>query len=394
MPLASSASERIAAVDAARGCAMLMVFLSHIKQHFEATSPDLYWFLLTTTRIATPTFLLLSGFVIFHLMSRDSEGRVNITLIDRALFLLLVAHGLLGLADLSEMGPVDWAFGRSMITDTVGVALLVAVLLRRAPVSVYWGLGLALCTVSWIIALAADPSGEWARRIFAVLFQLKNGEYPAIDAPIVSYVGVFLIGMALSSHLQAPLVHGHHTVLARRLMLYGLGAITLSLVGVLAWHLFKDHASALIGNPDTLSAIRETLDPRGKRPPSPSYLLFYGGTGLLVLAMFFHGRPRAIVDPLRRWTAVVGRASLACFIVQDWLFFLVPRALGLEDIHSVAFWFAYLALCVTVLYALARKWDQLHGNRILTVGLKALLRRDRAGVRATPVTAPRPHRRA
>jgi uncharacterized membrane protein len=366
------ASERIAAVDAARGCAMLMVFLSHIKQHFVVTSPDLHWFLLTTTRIATPTFLLLSGFVIFHLMSRDPAGRTSLTLVDRALFLLLVAHTLLGLANLSEMGTVDWAFGRSMITDTVGVALLLAVLLRKAHVSVYWGLGIALCAVSWIVALAADPSGEWARRLFAVLFQMKGGEYPAIDAPIVSYVGVFLIGMALSSHLQAPLMRGQHDVLAGRLMLYGLGAITLALVGVLAWHLLKDHARALIGDPDTLVAIRDTLDPRGKRPPSPSYLLFYGGAGLLMLAIFFYGRPRAIVDPVRRWTSVIGRASLACFIVQDWLFFLVPRALGFEDIQSVAFWLAYLAFCVALLWGFALKWGQLHGNRILTVGLKAL----------------------
>jgi uncharacterized membrane protein len=59
------AETRIAAVDAARGCAMLMVCLSHIRHHFVASAPALEWALAVVTRIATPTFLLLSGFVVF-----------------------------------------------------------------------------------------------------------------------------------------------------------------------------------------------------------------------------------------------------------------------------------------------------------------------------------------
>src|SRR5688572_17056908 len=71
---------RIEAIDAARGCAMILVFASHIKQHFLQTSPDVYLALLNVTRIATPTFLLLSGFVIGHLLRNDSRGHVGIAL--------------------------------------------------------------------------------------------------------------------------------------------------------------------------------------------------------------------------------------------------------------------------------------------------------------------------
>lgn len=40
---------------------MLLVCLSHIKQHFVDSAPDLYAAPLMTTRIATPTFLFFYG---------------------------------------------------------------------------------------------------------------------------------------------------------------------------------------------------------------------------------------------------------------------------------------------------------------------------------------------
>lgn len=74
---------RILPVDATRGFAMLMVFCAHIKQHFEVSTPTLHWLLLSTTRIATPTFLLLSGFVVRLLLTTDSNGKASLMLVER-----------------------------------------------------------------------------------------------------------------------------------------------------------------------------------------------------------------------------------------------------------------------------------------------------------------------
>ncbi len=363
---------------------MVMVCASHIKQHFDLTSPTISWLLISTTRIATPTFLLLSGFAIRHLLQADGRDRASIMLVDRALFLLIVAHALLSLADLPEMGVLQWMFARAGLTDAVGVALLVAVLMRRAPGSVCAALGLALCLIAWAVVVTATPDSQWAKLVGAVLFQLNDADHPTIDVPIVAYVGVFLLGMGIRSGLQRPLRQREPMVINRRLLGYSLGAIAVTIVGVVMWHLTKHQLAGMLGEANAATIVRGALDPRGKRPPSPAYLMFYGGLGLLMLALFFYGRPAKLIQPVMSHTAVIGRASLMSFVVQDWLFFVVPAVLGLNAIHSVPFWFAYLAVCLIALYALARAWDARRGNRFLTVGLKALARRQRASWKINP----------
>jgi uncharacterized membrane protein len=164
-------TSRITPVDAARGCAMLLVFVSHTKHHFEISAPDLHWFLLSVTRIATPAFLLLSGFVVRHLLSTDRGGRAGITLVDRALFLLIVAHALIGFDSLPDMSVARWFFDRTMITDAIGIALVFAVLLRHRSAGVLAALGCTFFTLSWIAASTLTFDKGWSQWLAAVMVQ-------------------------------------------------------------------------------------------------------------------------------------------------------------------------------------------------------------------------------
>jgi peptidoglycan/LPS O-acetylase OafA/YrhL len=103
-PRITAPSSRITGIDAARGCAMFLVCLSHIKQHTVPSYPDLHEALVLVTRIATPTFLLLSGFVIGHVLRSSRRSNVGISLLDRGLFLILIAHLLLGWTDIHQAG--------------------------------------------------------------------------------------------------------------------------------------------------------------------------------------------------------------------------------------------------------------------------------------------------
>jgi uncharacterized membrane protein len=371
-------SGRIAAIDAARGCAMVLVCVSHVKQHLVDSAPTLYWFLMTVTRVATPTFLLLSGFVIGYLLRRESRARVGITLVDRGLFLLLVAHALMGISKLAwHDGVTSWLFERLEITDVIGLALLVAVLVRSARPEILIGWGAALCLLSWPAAMLLEPGSATARMFLVPLFHVRSAAAASIEAPIVAYVGVFLIGMGLSGRLHGALVAGAARDVARPLLKAGAISVALALLGVLLWHSGKGLLPDVLRMPPLVDFVRGALDPRWKLPPSPAYLLFYGGCGLLLTSWLLNGRPAFLVSPITRFAAVIGRASLMCFVVQDILFFGIPMALGLDSIGSVPFWFAYLAVGLVLLYALARRWDEAGGNRFLTVGLKwmASLRR-------------------
>jgi uncharacterized membrane protein len=372
-----NAEKRIVAVDAARGCAMVLVCLSHIKHHFAVSAPELEWLLAVVTRVATPTFLLLSGFVISHLLRSDQSEKTRLMLVDRALFLIIVAHLLMGLAELPDRGFIDWYFGRSLITDAVAIALLAAVLVRGLSASVLVALGIALCLTSWIAATTLDVQSEAAKVMGAVLFDLRSSSNSLIDAPLVPYLGMFLLGMALNLRLQPLLAQTRHDSIAIRLFLVATTAILFALSGAVLWHFAKENIAQIVANPEVTNQLRSTLNPLLKRPPGPAYLLFYGGAGLLILAVCFARRPAALIDRLVPHAAVIGRASLMCFVVQDWIFHLAPRVFGYEVRTSVAFWLAYFAVAVLLLYSLARVWGHARGNRYLTIGLRGVMSRGR-----------------
>jgi surface polysaccharide O-acyltransferase-like enzyme len=368
------ANDRIAPVDAARGCAMAMVCFSHIKQYIAAESADVSWLLAATTRIATPTFLLLSGFVIGHLLRTRERGTTSIALFDRALFLILLAHPLLSVAEIPEMGVAHWMFGRVMITDTIGIALLLALAIRSASAGMLFGAGISLCLLAWGVHFI-PVSGPWIQNLATVLVDYRSTGPHMIEAPVIPYLGMFLIGMALSARFRDQLLQASHGEIARHLVRLSTAALIVVGVGVVVWMVAKAAISEFVGDAHVSALLRQTLDPRSKHPPSPAYFAFYGALGLLMLAWFFYGKPRSLVQPLIRHASVIGRASLMCYVVQDWIFSLAPALFGFESITSIAFWFVYLSVALLGLYVLSAKWEQAGGNRRLTVGIKAISRR-------------------
>jgi hypothetical protein len=364
---------------------MVLVCLSHIKHHFLTSAPELHWFLVSTTRIATPTFLLLSGFVISHLLRSDKRRGVPIMLIDRGLFLILVAHAALSLDNYSGL------FSRVEITDVVGFALFVAIMMRGASLAVLATTGAAICLASWVIAIAVPPAqSDTGRLLFAALFNLFDPHAPMENVPIMPYLGAFLLGMALNVHLMPKGRSIAERDIARRLTVIAVAAFLTVLAGIVAWHFGKGFIAAAVSDAATVDDWRSTFSPTSKDPPSPAYFLFYGGVGLLLLAFFFNGRPKWFVEQLKEPAGTIGRASLMCFVAQDWLLSLIPEQLGFDAWTSPEFWFGYWVAVVLVLYGLARLWGSYRGNRFLTVGLKALAKRwDRSHPPACLPSTPR-----
>lgn len=362
------AEARMMGIDAARGIAMMLVCVSHVRVHFADTAPSLYFILTSITRIATPTFLLLSGFVAAYVLA-NGRSNIRITLFDRGLFVLFVGHFLLDLADLRSVGAAEWILGRVTVTDAIGICLMSAVVLHRLPPKILGALGAALALLSWPIAMLFVPQSDIAGHLGAALFNLHSEANELVDAAIVPYMAVFLIGMAISKRSIEIIKAGRLEALARRLAAYGGASIALVGLGILSWMLLK---SLGLTPTDATEAelIRQALDPRSKLPPSPAYLLFYGGAGLLIAAFCLISKPRALVEPMVRWVATIGRASLMSFVVQDWLLLLVPAIARFENVRSIPFWLAYLVVVIWIVHWLAARWDGAGANRFLTLGLK------------------------
>jgi hypothetical protein len=369
---------RIEAIDAARGCAMLLVCLSHIHQYVDASAPTLSYVLAVVTRIATPTFLLLSGFIAGYVLRSDAHGRAAITLVDRALFLLIVAHLLMGWHLLPDLTTFEWLFLRVTVPDAVGIALCIAVLLRHAPAIALVALSVCVFTLSWAIGATGEAEAPWARNAGAVLFHMRNaGMHAHVEFALAPYLAMFITGMAISGGLHRHLVADDRRAITRRLMFLGGTGVAIAVTGAAAWIALHDLLIAAFDAP-TIELMRSTINPTHKWPPSPAYFLFYGGLGLLMAGVLFSGRPDVLVRSIVRRASVIGRASLMCFIVQDWLLFFAPAAFGFDDIASVPFWLLYVSATVLMLYALSSAWGRIRGNRYLTVGLKRLAQRKHA----------------
>jgi len=112
-----------------------------------------------------------------------------------------------------------------------------------------------------------------------------------------------------------------------------------------------------------------TLKITEKTPPSPAYLLFFGGCGLLLIGILFRlaASARNAVQASLRWMAVIGRASLLIFVLQYFLFWTLPDLLNIQPNQFAALFFLVNILLIRYI---AGVWGQVGGNRWMTFGIK------------------------
>src|SRR5262245_25803181 len=104
---AAGEGRRIETIDAARGVAMLVVFLAHFSDtSFLRDSQARHRLFALVTRIASPAFVWLSGMMLglVHHRNSDRFGPVRDRMIDRGLFLILVGHPLIACASRVRAG--------------------------------------------------------------------------------------------------------------------------------------------------------------------------------------------------------------------------------------------------------------------------------------------------
>lgn len=366
---------------------MVFVCLSHIRYPFSDSAPALYSALTNITRLATPTFLLLSGFVAAYVLS-SGKRETRIAMIDRGLFVLLAGHLLLSWTDLPAVGFQEWLFARITVTDAIAVCLVIAALSTRIPTAIVATTGAALIIAAWPLAMFWAPESNVARYVAIMLFDARSESSALTDAALLPYLGLFLIGMSLSRRCSAHLAARDYVAAARKLTAVGLIAIASVIAAIGIWLALKplllDHASE-----GALAFARLTLDPRSKLPPSPAYLVFYGGVGLLIAAICLIGRPAILLRPIVTWASTLGRASLMCFVVQEWMLVVVPAVLGFSKLPSIPFWAGYLVVALIALHAIATRWDRARANRFLTVGLKQSYAARQANMRFPPIVGSR-----
>lgn len=344
---------------------MLLVFAAHFADNYwGALDVDpAYRLLRIVTRAATPAFLLISGAMLglLHSLRRREFARIRARLIDRSLFLLLIAHPLIAIAHIPRSGwrPFHYVF----VTDTIAFCVIVGCLLvPRVGRAGRLVLALVLFGSSWALIPSWLPPLESGWRVVKdVLVGFRRSSALVYSFPLLPWLALYLVGTALGEGLGSSGT-GPGPPAHRLLLRYGSA-------GMVAGMALKGGYWMLWPTPpmdeDAAPLLYRLTSPSEKLPPGSAYFLFYGGLALVMTAGLFALERAGAADRFRRVLKSLGRASLFIFVTQYYVYNL---AIFLWRPPHSPLWPAIFALMLVPLVGLAIWWDRAANNRLLSVG--------------------------
>ena len=368
-----SGHRRILALDAARGFAMLGVCLSHSRLGLLEQDPAAVAILGITGMFASPTFILVSGMLLGYLTASagPDDSRLRQRLIDRGLFLLVVAHTLIALLHHRLIHSWGDVLRITFMTDTIGVSLIAGTLVIRSTNGRQrLALAAVLYLVSWVLVLAWLPVTPWLALIKETLVG-STDRYATVQQnfPFIPWFAVFIAATPLGELIARRPADGALQRLGRRMIVAGLVAIVVGLVVKMAYYLARPVAWASPADmPPFWRDVYEMTTPFDKYPPGPTYLLAYGGLALMLVGGVLLASLRGWAPRALQAAAVVGRASLFVFIAQYFVYIVVvPRIARPNRLATAAVFLG----SISVLWIAAWLWGRIEGNRYFTVGLRA-----------------------
>jgi uncharacterized membrane protein len=354
----SRPASRWLAIDQTRGAAMVLVWISHFGAVYFRGAPALApaRAIAIATRVASPTFVTVSGMLLGWLASGDRRGRLGPRFVDRALILLLVAHPVIWAAHIAWAHGPGAALRTEFITDTLAACLLVAPLvvarvgrIARLAASV---VGFVGC---WVVIARYDAAAPSAlRELLVGALEPRVLEYVF---PVLPWLSVFIAATALGEALER--LHRERLGDAARLAWWTSGVLASVAIAGAAVH----RAVA----PRTVLWAMTMLGQ--KSPPGPVYVAAYGAAGLALFAAFVELERRRRDSAFGRVLALVGRNSLFAFGAQ---YFVYYTALALLHPAISRAWMLWLPVSIVVLLGAVAAWDAIGGNRWLTFGVGAL----------------------
>lgn len=355
---------RIHALDAVRGAAMLFVCLVHFSQIYFLADPSstTSTVLGTLGKIASPTFVILSGVLLgllYH-SKRLSFERIRDLFIDRAILLLTVGHLLIAIAFFVRFRSWEMVFGINYVTDLLAVCMIfgVATIRGTRPVE-------RLVASMGIYALAMLLLAAWhpVARDWQVLHDRLVGSMHmntrSDGFALLPWLAVYYASSALGEWMGRALQAGERLKLERVTLTLGIGGILFAVLAKLAWWSLD---GAALADPSGILAVLSS--PWRKQPPSPVYLLFFGGLGLTMAAMVFTIERRQLLTKATAALSLLGRNSLFVFIVQFHVYFVV---FYLARFPMRGAWPLWFAASLGFILLVCKAWDDRGGNRFLTV---------------------------
>jgi uncharacterized membrane protein len=316
---------------------------------------------MSVTMVASPAFMLISGITLGFLYEARARRRdaLRVKLLDRAAFILLIIHPILAVAERIRHGSMAASLQTGYITDTVALAMLlgpVVIATTRARTRLIIAAGCVAAT--WLLLPLGEPSNILLRGIVRTVIGSMTPE--VTQFPLLPWFGVYLVGTLLGQRFERERSTSSRRA-SLRLLACGAGAaMTAALVRIAA---NVGTSASMLDNP--------ALMVWQKHPPSPVYFLWFGGCALMLIGACGLLSQAGVIGYLGSWLRSLGQASLFVYVLQDVIYFTGFYAHQLPYIPQ---WPAMLAATVLIIALAARMWSAVDGNRVLTLGIPALMR--------------------
>lgn len=346
---------------------MLFVCLSHFGEAYLRPNEDWssLWWVYHVTMIASPTFMIVSGMMLglLYRTRRERFRDIQVKLIDKGLFLLTVGRLLILIAHVPLAGGVHAALRWGFITDAIGVNIIVGSLLipRVGRVGRIW-LGAGAFALSWAMIVFWHPHDLGLSLLRGALAGELSPSDEMVYAdvfPLLPWFGLYLCSTCLGERL-ADKAAATGQQAAKLFLRLGVLCGTLAVALRLGWAFSKRWGLVA----DSRFGWQHLFQPAQKLPPSPAYLLCYGGAGLILTGGLFFAERWQPIDWFLQLTSQMGQTSLFVFIFQYYVYFsfLVMAAPAYSQV-----WPVYFGLSLLVVVFVDQLWYRQGLNRLLTV---------------------------
>ena len=368
----SSSKSRIVQIDAARGTAMLFVFLAHFGSMYlyQSGAPSTLCMLVNNiSKVATPTFMMISGIMLGYLYrtKKDSFGMIRSKLQDRGLFMLLIGHLIISIAHIPLTGSLPAALTYVFITDTIGFCIIVGpILIERWSLVYRVSIGISIYILGWVGAFIQYPNSLIWEIVRSIIFGSENwvmDNYLRYTFPLVPWFGVYLASSCLGEKLGEFQIKGE---LESGIRLLGRMALIFVSTGIFALVIWKFVKLPYLLQFAYFPAWQSNYLFK-KLPPGPMYLLLFGGLGLLILYMLFRMPDKPFWRNYLVITSRLGQTSFFAFVIQYYVYFVFFH---LAHLNYTIFWPVYLLGSVIFIVSLSYICHSRQYNRFLTLRWK------------------------
>ena len=369
-------SSRLTWLDTVRGTAMLFACLAHFSTayfvHYEAGGAVPLG--VEIGKIAAPIFVALSG-MLFGLMSQIQAGDFEKTrnhFIDKALFMLVIAHPLMALMNTAEKSYLS-AFGHAYVTDTIAVCVIMgSILVPTMTLRTRFVVSFVVYVVSTAVWVNWEPESPLLLVLRDFVFGSKEPIFFfAATFPFMPWFSLYLLGTGVGEVLARSSSRGQNGRTLR--VLIGCSVTALA-SAVLMRVIYKMLLASTVIVDDDLLYYNLFASPYHNIPPGPHYLLLFIGLGLGLLSIVYALSKMARAEPYLALLSTIGRNSLVVFVVQEGMYFYVLYLLARStSLAVVNVWPVYFLASLAVVAAVALVADRLRVSRYQTLGYPRFL---------------------